>query len=552
MKRSWKQNMKTWAALALLVVPAMAYAADPVVLRYVDTQGSPATIADGVQTDPVSLALQPATGAALSFEASVNTADKYNVMIASGDIPDLFAFGPETRPKLGNLIQAGALLDLAALVDKYGPNIKKVAGSSLNFSKKELSGGTGKLYAIPARLVAGGPQNVYYQPYVGTHMRWDYFKEIGKPALKSFDDVAKAVIAIQKKHPTTPEGKKIYGVSMWSDWGLWHYTVLSEVMRGIQGKGGANFIDTKTYEYVDGLKDARSPLWIDSAFYNKLWRAGIVDPDSFTQTFDQAIAKFNAGQVTMQAAYWVLGGQNSTLVKTNADYLSIPVEGMSYNAAQYNPLGSKFYVVSANSKNPEKAIQVLNWMYSDEGARSLLDGAKGDTWTVDASGKAVLTAKGLTLKEDKDFVVNSGAQKYLNSTALDPQAKDSTGKQFIDLFNEPEVQAKTLTEAQKEWLANYKMDSTHNLWKKFNAFAPNSAYDQFAPVPSDESKRTSSKIDTYLSTAIPKLIMSKTDAEFTTNKATIIKDVNAIQEYAAMVAETKANIAKAKAAGAGY
>jgi len=523
---------------------------EPVTLKYYDDAGAPVTIPAGVQTDPVSAAMQKATGVSLDWD-TVQNADRLNVMVASGDLPDILAFSD--RSKLENLIKSNALMELSALVDSNGANINAIGKNALAFSKDILSNKTGKLFAIPTRITVGSSTDVYFQPYVGFHIRWDYYKEIGKPAFNSYDDAAKALIDIQNKHPKTADGKKTYGLSLWSDWGLWNYTVMSQIMCGISSLGGAQIImKDPDYNFIDGLNDAKAPIFVDGAFYNKLYRAGVLDPDSFTQTNAQATAKMEAGQEICQLAYWMVNGQNAALSTTGADYLSIPLNGGRYNCAGYNPVGGKYFVISKNCNAPDRAMDVLNWMYSDEGSRSMLNGAKDDTWTVDASGKAVLTDKGINLKSDKDYVIHTGAGLYLNSTGIDPFSKDSTGKQFIDLFNEPDAQAKTLTAAQKEWLENYGVQSTNDLWHKFGGYADNSAYNMLQQPQSEDFKRTDAKIVTYLQTAIPKLIMAKTDEAFAKVKADIIKNVTAIDGYQAYMDEGKNIIAAAKAAGDKY
>jgi putative aldouronate transport system substrate-binding protein len=522
----------------------------PITLSYVDAQGSPVTIPSGVQTDPVSVAMQKATGVSLDWDTSVN-AEKLNVLIASGDLPDILSFNNNSQ--LNNLISSNGIKEVSSLVDTNGPNIKTIGKSALTFSRDILSNGTGKLYAIPNRLTAGTADKVYFQPYVGFHIRWDYYKEIGKPAFNSYSDVANAIIQIQKLHPTTADGKKTYGVSMWQDWGLWNYIVISQVVRGLGSFGGANIALTDpNFNFIDGLNDPQASYWVDGAFYNKLYKAGVLDPDSFTQTNAQATAKMEAGQEICQLAYWMVNGQNSTLTKTNAEYTSIPLKGGKYNSAGYNPVGSKYFIISNNCKSPDRAMDVINWMYSDEGSRSLLNGAKGDTWTIDSTGKAVFTEKGLNMKNDKNYVINTGAGLYLNSTGIDPFSMDSTGKQFIDLFNDPAVLSKTLTGTQKEWLSTYGVKSSNDLWHKFGGYALNSTYSMLTPVQSESFKRTDAQIVTYLQSELPRLIMAKTDSDFAAAKAKIIKDITAMDGYKEYMAEAKSSIAKAKAAGDKY
>lgn len=84
---------------------------------------------DGISdpwTDPVALAITEATGVSLQTEyPSRGSAEAIALMIADGDYPDL-VFAKENANKL---IEAGTLIDLSALIDEYGPNIKKLYGA---------------------------------------------------------------------------------------------------------------------------------------------------------------------------------------------------------------------------------------------------------------------------------------------------------------------------------------------------------------------------------------------------------------------------------------
>jgi putative aldouronate transport system substrate-binding protein len=529
-----------------------------VTLTFYSDQSFPITGPSGIQTDDVSKAITAATGVVLDVDMSP-TPDKTNVMVASGTLPDIYMLN--NNANCNPLIKSSSVLDLTSLLASNGSNISKVAARALQYSKDYLSNGTGKVYYVPGRVDIGDASSIYYNPVIGFFMRLDYYKKIGSPVLKSFDDAANAIIAIQKKYPTTADGKPTYAFSMWQDWGLWHYTVLSQVIRSIgsvPGLGGqVAFLDGSDLSFMDGLTDNNSPTWVDTKFYNKLYQAGIMDPNSFTQGYAQASTTMSNGQVICQAAQWLADAVNPQIAKdnpTNADagYVSIILQGAKYNSSNYAPIGfASFWAISSKCTAPDRAMDVINYLFSEEGSRTLLTGVKGDIWTTDATGKAVLTDKGLTIKNQTDFMASTGIRKYQNNTGIDMYSKDSKGR-YLDLFFEPDVLAKTLTPLAKSWLSTYNVASSDELFHKMGGITSNMAFNAMMEVPPEDVMRLDAKIVGYMQTALPKLTMSKTDAAYEVQKQQMIKDIQAMDGYQAYMDWAKSAIQKAATAAAKY
>lgn len=82
-------------------------------------------------TDPVALKITEATGVSLKTEYPARGSDNaINLMLADGDYPDLIY----AKEKSNRLIEAGALIDLAPLVDEY-KHKKRCSASALYLRK---------------------------------------------------------------------------------------------------------------------------------------------------------------------------------------------------------------------------------------------------------------------------------------------------------------------------------------------------------------------------------------------------------------------------------
>ncbi|CAH1213096.1 hypothetical protein PAECIP111891_03911 [Paenibacillus allorhizoplanae] len=93
--------------------------------------------------------------------------DKLNVLMATGDAPDLvFTYDSTT---INNYVKNGGLTELGALIDQNGPNLKKFLGPEV------LSYGlfSGKQYVIPAKRTLQYTQSSY--------IRKDWLDKLGMP-----------------------------------------------------------------------------------------------------------------------------------------------------------------------------------------------------------------------------------------------------------------------------------------------------------------------------------------------------------------------------------
>ena len=90
---------------------AQTESADPLTLTFFNIDG-----ASDPWTDPVALKITEATGVSRKTEYPARGSDDaINLMLEDGDYPDLVY----AKEKSNRLIEAGALIDLAPLIDEY-------------------------------------------------------------------------------------------------------------------------------------------------------------------------------------------------------------------------------------------------------------------------------------------------------------------------------------------------------------------------------------------------------------------------------------------------
>lgn len=444
-----------------------------------------------------------------------------------------------------NLLMTGGLADItmasadyaAALVnnkiakniypylDEFAPNIKGEAYSATLTSLQEVSGWDDEeLYILPMNtgIVSKGG---YAQPQRGYVIRWDYYKEIGCPEIKNDEDFMAALVEMQANHPETAAGNPTYAIG---------------VERGLGNMGGyrASFLSSQVSPWVFGsylyrssfvdniLHDCYtemdvSPYWVDVDFYHKLNVEGLFDPDSFTMTYDDFIAKVNEG--TYMGLYYFYNALYEESLKTDPDtlagYVVIPSEGaVSFANETVRILGNYpawYIIIPEESANYETALKFLNYMFDPEVIRDFFSGIKGEDWDYDENGTPVLFDSAFEKLADGSLYPDTMWIPYnANSMAYDGQP--------YDLFNSETYRSLSLNKLQKDMCEYYGQDYPTQKHQELveaglaidlSNNLDMTIYACVEDMPLD-IKRILNSCNDILSRAMPKLIMAESDEEY--------------------------------------
>jgi len=464
--------------------------------------------------------------------------NKFNVLLAGGDLPDIVRADVNKFEK--QLIEGELIIPMDDLLAEYGKDITANIGTVVDYSRKNWSNDTGKLYFLPPQ-VQPKPGTAIAPITIGPTIRWDWYKEIGAPELNTMDDLLNAVEQIVKNHPTTEDGKPVYGVSMWQDWGLWPYTIppitfteLTGVTSDITATtvGGSEFIST--------LTDDTSNFWVAMDFYNKAHRRGLLDPDSLTMKNNDYMAKATAGQIVVGPATWAMGDFNAQHPEGDKGYIVVPAGKLAWTGG-VNPLGwqDKTYAISKSSKHPEKAMQFLNYIYSYEGARTMYNGVEGTHWNM-VNGKPTLNQETLALKSKGGTEFEASALSLdRNLIGLGNAVVNPNDNQPVDLFTSEEALAKAATPLEKDFAAHYGAEYSGQVFKKlidegklntWTTWMNGMSDDEILKrntVPgvtlTEEHKKTEAALKELAARQAAKIILSKDDAEFQKNKQEAIE-----------------------------
>jgi len=495
------------------------------------------TMQNGIQSDPVAKYIEKKLGIQMNVIIADTAGDigsKINAMIATNDLPDI-CYLPDFTKQLMAAEKAGELLPLDSYLADYGKNLNSIPINKFSnaYFKKNLSV-DGKLYGLGTLK---GAMDNGLNPGISNYIRWDLYKQLGYPAINTWDDLLPILKKMQDLEPKTKDGSKVYGIGAFfgesgSDALI---TYMPGYVNGVLSLGSCWSFDAKTNSMSDkdNFNDLNSSWWQSIRFFNKAYQMGILDPDSITQKNTQYMEKVQAGKYL-----WV--PQSGNAVSAN-DFFSksgekdkgfvaiAPLTKDAFIQTASAPTGQNDIVISKNCKHPEKAVELLDFFNSYEGCRIVTNGVEGTNWNM-VNGKPTATEEYKNATIDTDFEKKTGAMLYQFFNGLTDVTIDPTYNQTINLLAQPEVEATHMTTMQKDAATHYGMplDQVYSS-AKVHAFSwdiPSSLNDAQANMP-DSLKVSEDSIVNYVNNFCrSKLIYAKTDAEFTKAQQEFISTVN--------------------------
>lgn len=490
---------------------------------------------------PVQQEIKRLTGATIELVQADDS--KMKVLLASGDLPDVVQV---PKNYVEQLVTGNHVIPLDDLIDKYGQDIKKSMSKALQFNKQNFSQGQNKTYFLPYQLgVPAAPDQRDHRVIeltIGPTVRWDYFKEIGAPAIHNEDELLQAIADMVAKHPKTEDGQKVYGVSGWSDWGAWPFTIPAASIYGWTqlGTSEIEYFEPNTLKTSNLLFDENGAYWSNLRFYYKANQMGILDPDMFTQKHNDFLAKATAGRLVYGPANWAMGDFNTHHAAEGKGFMVIPLEfGSQWNTAkQGNGMtGWGLNAISKNAKNPERIMEVLNFLSSYEGSRLLYSGVQGQHWDI-VDGKPQVKPEVVALMQQGGEEFNSlGIKTDVHLAGLSPSVKHPDDGEPLDLFDTPAAYSQQLNPLQKDFSDHYGVTYPGEIFVQKIQQGLNTTRDLprnevalygslLSPIPDDLKRKQAKLVDLMIKYA-PKVILSKNDAEYEANKKAAMDEFKA-------------------------
>lgn len=381
----------------------------PITFEYFNADGK-----NGNWDNPVAKAITEATGVTLDVTYPVasqgDAKEDVALMIANDEYPDMiYAKGSAT-----DLYQAGALIDMTDLIEKYGPNIKKMYGAELE--KLKWSQDDPGIYQLSyagvnqKTLTTGG----------SCQIQWAALKENDYKYPKTLDEYEKMIKSYLAAHPKTEDGLDMIGITMSAS--DWHWMITLGNPAGLiadaSPDNGQWIIDDEYNVHYKHVTDEEKEYF---KWLCRMYNEGILDPNFATQTDDDYIAKVASGRVVaITDAEWHYSQCEATLVadgKVDQTYVGLPVtlrEDQVEKALLYQGTTVGWGIgITKSCEDPVRAIKFLDYLCSDEGQILYHWGIEGENYFLEDNGQPYRTDEEVAkAQSDPDYAKNTGIDNY--------------------------------------------------------------------------------------------------------------------------------------------
>ena len=358
---------------------------------------------------------------------------KIGVMIAGQDYPDILQVdGPK-------FFEAGALIPLDDLIDKYAPRLKKHYAGTWEKMKED----DGHVYTLPVwGIQTGRDQGTWY----GDSALWvqkQVLKEFGYPNVRTLDDYFYLLIKYKEKYPTINGQPTIAFTILTYDWHSFCMINPPNFLAGYPNDG-RGIVDPVTHTYKVFLNQDISKRWFKKL--NELNTIGVIDRSCFVDNYDQYLAKIASGRVLgFHDQAWQFQQARDALVTqdmNNRTHAPLPIVFDESITPHYRPRKSpnvgQGIGISIKAKDPERIIRFLDAQLSDEVQRIIgFWGIEGEDYQYDENGHPYRTAEQRKQQEDDPWKLHNQSKLWYNhAPKLEGSFSDGYPTNIADIYSE--------------------------------------------------------------------------------------------------------------------
>jgi putative aldouronate transport system substrate-binding protein len=310
-----------------------------------------ATTLSGAETDWNKMKffqeLEKQTNIKINFTNLGSNREKFNLMFASNELPDLIMKGA-TDKQILDAAAAGEILPLNDLIDKYSPNWKK-ALETQPYIKKMATMKDGKIYSLP--FIRMDDNNSGIRDQLLINVKW--LKELGLKQPVTTEDFYQVLKAFKDNAGKGSIPKNVIP---------WYYR-WDQYVGGnfdVFGFFGVLVPDNKFISVSKGKVQfqAINPAIKEPIKYlNRLYKEGLIPPESFTDDNNTYLAKTRSNPPVIG----VFGSYFNTDITEQIYDAMMPVKGPGVDKPlfrqQTNTVERNYFSISKNNKFPEASMR---------------------------------------------------------------------------------------------------------------------------------------------------------------------------------------------------
>ncbi len=364
-------------------------------------------------------------------------------MIAGGEYPD-FIEGENGQMQL---YDADALVALDDYLDDY-PNIKNLF-SDLEWEK--LRQDDGHIYWIPQFSCIKNEEKVCTHNDEAFWIQARVLKWAGYPEIKTMDDYFNLIESYNEANPTMEDGTENIPYTILCD--DWRYFCLENAPQFLDGypNDGSCMVDPDTLTVLDYNTSDTAVAYFRKL--NEEYQKGIVDPESFTQSYDEYISKLSTGRVLgMIDQWWDFSNANDAIKQAGldeqgCDYIPVPVTIDGRDNQWHNSGGafneSSGLAITTSCEDVEGALQFVNDLLDQDIHNLRFWGVEGTDYEVDENGEFYRTEEERTKQSDTAYKAShtcpySYFPQYTGTSddGINANKPDGQASEFFDGLNQ--------------------------------------------------------------------------------------------------------------------
>jgi putative aldouronate transport system substrate-binding protein len=391
---------------------------------------------------------QKKTGVNLKFSAPPTNQGKeaLNVMLASGDLPDMIEYdwnsafpgGPEKA------IKDGYILKLNDLIDKNAPNLKKYLKEHPDIDK-QVKTDNGSYYVFP--FIRGDD---YLRVFQGPIIRKDWLDDLGLPVPTTIDEWYTTLKAFKEKKGATAAFAVVSAPRPFNE-------LNNGAFAGAFGVTRDFYVDNGTIKFGPAEKGYKDFL----ATFRKWYQEGLIDKNFATadgKALDANMASGATGATVGNAGGGIGKWQPLVVAKDpKAMLIAAPYpvlkKGDMPMFGQKDPANAPggSVAITGKTKNAELAAQLLDYGYSEEGRMFFNFGNEGISYK-NENGYPKYTD--LLMKNPDKLAPAQAMSLYIRGNYNGPFIQD---KRYIEQYLAMQTQRDAVATWQKTDVDNHKL-----------------------------------------------------------------------------------------------
>lgn len=367
------------------------------------------------------------------------------MMITGGELPDFICGGSGQS----QLYDADVLVALDDYLDDY-PNIKNF------FTQQQwdqLRQDDGHIYWIPQFSNIKGEEKVCTHNDEAFWIQARVLKWADYPEIRTMDQYFDLIERYNEANPTMEDGTENIPYTILCD--DWRYFCLENAPQFLDGypNDGSCIVDPETLTVIDYNTTDTAVKYFQKL--NEEYQKGIVDPESFTQTYDEYIAKLSTGRVLgMIDQWWDFAYTAGDAIKQagldaqGCDYIPLPITIDESVKNQWHCSGGVLNVsdglaITTSCEDVEAALQFVDDLLSQDIHNLRFWGVEGVDYNVDDNGEFYRTEEQKTRAVDTAYKAShtctySYFPQYSGTSddGINANKPDGQANEFFDGLND--------------------------------------------------------------------------------------------------------------------